>query len=67
MQIVVVNLVQVGLRTLPAVFPGCMPVPMRAAVFMPTVPVAAAVSATAVVPAATGPSSSGLGAKSQNL
>ena len=67
MQVVVVNQVQVGLRTSSAVFPGCVPVPMRTAVLMPAVPVTTAMSTTAVLPTAAGLSSSGLGAKSQNL
>ena len=67
MQVVVLNQVQVGLRTSTAVFPGCLSMPMRTAVSMPAVPVAPAMSTTAVLPAAAGPSSSGLGAKSQNL
>ena len=67
MQIVVVNLVQVGLRASPAVFPGWVPMPMRTAMLVPTVPVATAVSTATVMPAAAGPSFSGLGAKSQNL
>ncbi len=54
-QVVVVKQVQVGLRTSAAVFPDCMPVPMRAALFMPAVPVTAAVSATTVMPTASGP------------
>ena len=66
MQVVVVNQVQVGLRTSTAVFPGWVPLPVRTAMSLPAVPVATAVSATTVVPTATGPSSSGLGAKSQN-
>ena len=58
MQVVVVNQVQVGLRTSTAVFPGWMPVPMRAAMSMPTVPVTTAVSTSTVMPTASG--SSGL-------
>ena len=56
MQVVVVNQVQVGLRTSPAVFPGCMPMSVRAAVSMPAVPVTPAVSTTTVVPTASGSS-----------
>ena len=55
MQIVVVNLVQVGLRPSTAVFPGCLPMPMRTAMLMPAVPVATAMSAAAVMPTAAGP------------
>ena len=55
MQVVVVNQVQVGLRASPAVFPGWVPMPMRTAMSVPTVPVTAAMSAATVMPAAPGP------------
>ncbi len=54
-QVIVVNQVQVGLRTSAAVFPGCMPMTMRMALSLPIVLAMAAVSATMVVPTATGP------------
>ena len=53
-QVVVVKQVQVGLRASTALFPGCLPMPMRSAVLVPTVPVAAALSAATVMPPATG-------------
>ncbi len=51
MQVVVVRKVQVGLRTSTAMFPGCVPMPMRSAVSMPAVPVAVAVWATVMLTA----------------
>ncbi len=55
-QVVVENMVQVGLCTSTAVFPGCLPVPVRTAMSMVTVPVTAAMSTTTVMPTATGTS-----------
>ena len=55
MQVVVVKQVQVGLRTSTAVFPGCLPMPVRSAMSFPAVPVTTAMSAAAVVPTAPGP------------
>ncbi len=54
-QVVVVREVQVGLRSSTAVFPGCMPMPMRAALSVPAVPVTTALCTTTVMPTATGP------------
>ena len=54
-QVAVVREVQVGLWASTAVFPVWVPVPMRTAVWVPTVPVTAAMSAAAVMTAATCP------------
>ena len=56
MQVVVVNQVQVVRLASTAVFPGWVHMPVRSAMSMLTVPVAAAMSTTtAVMPSATGP------------
>ena len=55
-QVVVANQVRGGLLPSTAAFPVCVPMPLRTAMSMPTVPVAAAMSIAVEMPSATGPS-----------